>query len=82
MAARTAATSSAGPCTQPTFQPVTENVLPAEEMVSVRSARPGSDRHRHVRTPVEHHVLVHLVGDDDGVVLGGQRADERELLGR
>ena len=42
MAARTAATSSGGPCTQPTFQPVTENVLPADEIVSVRSAMPGS----------------------------------------
>ncbi len=39
---RTAATSSAGPVTQPTFHPVTEKVFPAEEMVSVRSAMPGS----------------------------------------
>ena len=39
---RTAATSSAGPLTQPTFQPVTENVLPAEDTVSVRPAIPGS----------------------------------------
>ena len=42
LTARTAATSSVGPCTQPTFHPVTEKVLPAEEMVSVRSAIPGS----------------------------------------
>ena len=28
--------------TQPTFQPVKENVLPAEEMVTVRSRMPGS----------------------------------------
>ena len=42
LTARTASTSSRGPCTQPTFQPVTENVLPADEMVSVRSAIPGS----------------------------------------
>jgi hypothetical protein len=39
--ARTAETSSPGPWIQPTFQPVTENVLPTEEIVSVRSAIPG-----------------------------------------
>ena len=39
---RTAATSSADPVTQPTFQPVNENVLPAEPIVTVRSAIPGS----------------------------------------
>ena len=37
-----AATSGAGPVAQPTFQPVTLNVLPSEEIVSVRSAIPGS----------------------------------------
>ena len=42
LAARTAATSGAGPVAQPTFQPVTLNVLPSEEIVSVRSAIPGS----------------------------------------
>ena len=41
MTARTAATSAGGPCTHPIFQPVTENVLPAEEIVSVRWAIPG-----------------------------------------
>lgn len=38
----TASMSSAGPATQPIFQPVSEKVLPAEEMVRVRSAMPGS----------------------------------------
>ena len=38
----TADTSSRGPVAQPIFQPVTENVLPAEESVTVRSAIPGS----------------------------------------
>ena len=38
---RTAVTSSAGPHTHPTFQPVKLNVLPAELIVSVRSAMPG-----------------------------------------
>jgi hypothetical protein len=31
-----------GPTPQPTFQPVVEKVLPAEERVSVRSHMPGS----------------------------------------
>ena len=37
----TASISSAGPVIQPIFHPVSENVLPAEETVSVRSAMPG-----------------------------------------
>ena len=41
-APRTAPTSSAGPQAQPIFQPVNENVLPIDEIVSVRSAIPGS----------------------------------------
>ena len=41
-AARTPATRSAGPVTQPTFQPVQLSILPALEMRSVRSAIPGS----------------------------------------
>ena len=42
MALRTADTSAGGAVTQPTFQPVKENVLPAEPMVTVRSRMPGS----------------------------------------
>ena len=42
LTARTAATASAGPLTHPTFHPVVEKVLPAEEMVRVRSHIPGS----------------------------------------
>src|ERR1019366_6400434 len=42
LAARTAATKGAGPVTQPTFHPVNENVLPPEEIDSVRSAMPGN----------------------------------------
>ena len=42
LAVRRAATSGAGPTAQPVFQPVTENVLPSEEIVTVRSAMPGS----------------------------------------
>ena len=39
---RVAATSVAGPEHQPIFQPVNENDLPTLEIVSVRSAMPGS----------------------------------------
>ena len=39
---RTAATRSAGPVTQPIFQPVIENVLPADPIDRVRDRIPGS----------------------------------------
>ena len=78
LAVRTAATSSAGPHSQPIFQPVQENVLPAEEMVRVRSAMPGSVGQRVVGA-VEDEVLVHLVGDDDEVVLDGELGDGGQL---
>nr|BFE76595.1 hypothetical protein GCM10020092_098960 [Actinoplanes digitatis] len=38
----TADTSGAGPVAQPTFQPVQEKVLPADEIRRVRSSMPGS----------------------------------------
>ena len=41
-AARTAAASSGGAAAQPIFQPVSENVLPNDEIVIVRSRIPGS----------------------------------------
>ncbi|CAM5628423.1 hypothetical protein SCALM49S_10353 [Streptomyces californicus] len=41
-AERTAATSAASPVTQPTFHPVYENVLPADEIETVRPRIPGS----------------------------------------
>ena len=34
--------ASAGPVTQPTFQPVAENVFPDDEIEMVRSHIPGS----------------------------------------
>ena len=37
----TVSTRSAGPVTQPTFQPVNEKVFPALEMLTVRSHIPG-----------------------------------------
>src|SRR3712207_9481850 len=38
-----AETRGAGPVAQPTFQPVHENVLPADEIRSVRSRMPGNE---------------------------------------
>jgi hypothetical protein len=41
LAVRTAATNEGVPVTQPIFQPVNENVLPADEIETVRSRMPG-----------------------------------------
>ena len=68
---RTAVSSAGGALTQPIFQPVNENVLPADEIVTVRSRMPGKRRERDVLA-VEHEVLVDLVGDRDQVVLDAQ----------
>ena len=65
---RVAATSSAGPEHHPIFQPVNENDLPTLEIVSVRSAIPGSVAGRDVLA-VEDEMLVDLVADADQVVL-------------
>ena len=79
MAVRTAATSSRGPVAQPIFQPVKENVLPAEEIVTVRSRHPGQRRERDVLAAVEHEVLVDLVGDGEQVALAAVRGDQLQL---
>ena len=73
LAVRAAVTSGSGPHSQPTFQPVVLNVLPPDEIVSVRSAMPGSVAIGTWHGSREDEVLVHLVGDDDQVVLDGQR---------
>ena len=79
LAVRTAVTSGAGPHIQPIFHPVVLNVLPPDEIVSVRSAMPGRVAIGTWRGAGEHEVLVDLVGDDDDVVLDGQGGDEVEL---
>ena len=72
-------TSSAGAVIQPIFQPVVLNVLPPEEMVTVRSRAPGSVAiGTCARTEGE--VLVHLVGDDDRVVPMRELDDRLEHL--
>ena len=78
MAVFTASTSSGVAQTQPTFQPVNENVLPPDEIVTVRSRMPGQRRDRDVLA-VEHEVLVDLVGHDEQVVLDRELGDELEL---
>ena len=79
MTARTAATSSAVAVTQPIFQPVNENVLPAELIDTVRSRMPGSEPIG-TCSPVVHHVLVDLVRDHEQVALAGQLGDRGELI--
>ena len=81
MAVRAAATSGAGPHSQPIFHPVVLNVLPPDEIVSVRSAIPGSVASGTCGGAGEHEVLVDLVGDDDQVVVDGQLGDLRQLAG-
>ena len=63
--------SSGGAQTQPIFQPVHENVLPPDEIVTVRSRMPGNVASG-TCAAVEHEVLVDLVGDGDEVVLDAQ----------
>ena len=74
-------TSSGGATAHPIFQPVNENVLPPEEIVTVRSRMPGSDGDRDVDA-VEHEVLVHLVADDEEVVLDGDARPRRRARRR
>ena len=76
---RAAATASAGLVSQPTFQPVAEKVLPADEIVIVRSSHPPQGRHRNVLGVVEDEVLVDLVRDHPGIVLAGQRCHQLQL---
>jgi hypothetical protein len=75
----TAVTSSGVAMTQPIFQPVKENVLPAELMRHGPLAHAGERRDRHVLA-VEHQVLVDLVGDHEQVALDGERGDGGQLV--
>jgi hypothetical protein len=50
---RTADTSGAGPQIQPTFQPVTLNVLPALPTTRMRSRMPGTVAREACRAPVK-----------------------------
>ena len=77
--ARTAATAAAGP-----GHPADLPAGGGERLAGRRDrqgalAHPRQRRDRHVLDAVERQVLVDLVGDDPGVVLPGQRADQVEL---
>ena len=61
-----------GPVTQPIFQPVNEKVLPALEIGDSALGHPRQLGDRDVWL-VEGEVLVHLVGDDEQVVLDRRR---------
>ena len=69
--ARTRAISSGGPDAQPTFQPVSECVLPSDEHGHGPLGHAGSVASGTCVAVVDQ-VLVHLVGHGDQVVLGGR----------
>ena len=64
---------------QPTFQPVSEKILPAEPILIVRSAIPGSDASGVKCWPSSRHAP-HLVADHDQVVLARDRCDRLQLV--
>ena len=55
--------------------------MPAEPILIVRSAMPGSVAIGVKRRAVEHDMLPHLVADDDEVVLAGDGGDRFQLVG-
>ena len=67
--------------TKPTFQPVSEKILPAEPILTVRSRMPGIAISGTWRTPVEHDVLPHLVANRDRVVLHAKAGEQLQILG-
>ena len=60
-------------------QPVMEKVLEKPEMVMVRSRHARQRGEADVLGAVVEEVLVHLVGEDEEVVLDGERGDGLEL---
>ena len=80
MAARTPAMSSAAPQAHPIFQPVQLNILAALEIVTVRLGHPGVVGQRDVSVPVEHQVLVDLVGDHQQVGLHGELGERVQFV--
>jgi hypothetical protein len=72
----------ASPAIQPTFQPVAPKILPAEPILIVRSAMPGSASSERVRRPSKRTASPDLVADGDKIVLAGDPGEERQLLRR
>ena len=66
--------------TKPTFQPVSEKILPAEPILTQRSRMPGKRDQRQVPAAVEDHVLPHLVADRDGAGLFAEARQQFEVL--
>ena len=66
--------------TKPTFQPVSEKILPAEPILTVRSRMPGIAISGLMAAAVEHHVLPDLVADGDRVVRYAEVGEQREIL--
>ena len=55
--------------TNPTFHPVSEKILPAEPILTVRSRMPRHRYQRDMAEPVENDVLPHFIAKRDRVVL-------------
>ena len=72
--------SSGAAIIQPTFHPVSEKILPAEPILIVRSAIPGSEASEVKLLAVEHDMLPHFVADHDQVVLARDRGDGLQLV--
>ena len=74
--ARATTLASSGAATiHPTFHPVSEKILPAEPILIVRSAMPGSVASGVNGCAVEQDMLPHLVADHDQVMVAGDRGD-------
>ena len=79
--ARAATAAFSGDATiQPTFQPVSEKILPAEPAFSVRSAIPGRDREWREALAMEQDMLPHLVADDGQVMRDRDVGDDLKLV--
>ena len=72
--------SSAGPQAHPIFQPVQLNILAALEIVTVRLGHAGVVGQRNVAVPVEHQMLVDLVGDHQQVGVHSELGQRVEFV--
>ena len=68
--------------TKPTFQPVSEKILPAEPILTQRSRMPGIAISGICRRAVEDDVLPHLVADRDGIEFLAEARQQLEILAR
>ena len=72
--------SAGGATTQPTFQPVSEKILPAEPDLHRPLRHAGKRRERQMLAAVEHDMLPHLVGEGDRVVADAGLGEQPQLV--